>query len=322
MKPITNLSGGIHSGSHRHSKMERGQPCPHVQWPNQPLADKAVRAPDRHNGSHPYMSFAIFALMLFAPSRLSGQAPAPGLGAAPKEAPKPAASPRSEVTSKGPENSRGLQSPGEGFYFEGGNLLDFIKKLREQFGKDVVEVIDVRDESLDLRVPKMKVPHFANLRSILHLYNQASADGDGFLGKWYMSPFFPSDTGGVDPGPTTVIFFPPKPASAEGGDIQVRAFSVRGLSEERLSQLRRIIEVESDLLRNDIANGRFGRQEPSSVTGRVNVHPGSGLLVAAGGKTYVDLVATLIDGFTTTSEKARSGEAPEQPKPKEPKVAK
>src|SRR3989442_5730688 len=36
---------------------------------------------------------------------------------------------RSEVTSKGPENSRGLQSPGEGFYFEGGNLLDFIKKV-------------------------------------------------------------------------------------------------------------------------------------------------------------------------------------------------
>jgi hypothetical protein len=41
------------------------------------------------------------------------------------------------------------------------------------------------------------------------------------------------------------------------------------------------------------------RVDNDSARGEVNVHEGTGLLVAVGGKTYVELVGTLVDAFNT-----------------------
>ena len=49
----TDDPGAIQIDGHHHARMGRGQLCPRVQWPNQVLADMAVRAPDRHFISHP-----------------------------------------------------------------------------------------------------------------------------------------------------------------------------------------------------------------------------------------------------------------------------
>ena len=110
------------------------------------------------------------------------------------------------------------------------------------------------------------------------------------------------------------------------GGIQVRAFSIRGLSPDSTKALEDLIRQESRQLQQEIA---YRSGDPASAEGRVNIHQATGLLIASGGKTYVDLVSTLMDAFVTkdrvTGEALKS--APQETKPPppaqtNPKVAK
>ena len=187
------------------------------------------------------------------------------------------------------------------FQFGGGDFNQFRTKLRDEFGKDTHELIEIRGADPNrIYVPKMRIRGVSDIREVFMTYNRISQEGDGFLGKWIFSPS-QLYSAGIRTYPDTIIFLTPKGGGTEGsGGIQVRAFPIRFLSQDRLKALNEVIEKESRKLQREIAE-RSG--DPSSGEGRVTVHEGAYLLVASGGKMYVELVATLVEAFMTSLEK-------------------
>lgn len=253
------------------------------------------------------MKISVYMSLLVAGLMVGGSRQA--LGQATKEAPKPGAEAKTAVEA-------------QLFHFGGGNLNQFITKLRDQFGKEVYELIQIRGANADrIHLPKMQIrlSGIGDVREVLAIYNRISTEGDGFLGEWIYSPAMSlSLTGGFLPSKQAleaIVFLGPRAAGVDGtAGIQVRAFSVRGISEDRLKALRELIHDQSRRLQQDIAE-RSG--DVASAEGRVSVHEGTGLLVASGGKTYVELVGTLMDAFRTLQEKLSANEPPtSQPKPK------
>ena len=192
-------------------------------------------------------------------------------------------------------NAAPQESSAERFRFDGGYLHEFIKKLGDAFGTNIVQLIDVRSELSDtVRVPKMRSHN--ELRSVLRLYNEVSSEGDGFLGKWIYAPAL--GLGGNPPPPVdTIVFVPPKPA-ADADAIQVRAFSTRSLTDDHIKRIREIVEEESLRLERDIQIGRLPAQNANVAHGRLNFHENSRLLLAVGGKTYVAMVETVVEALT------------------------
>jgi len=188
------------------------------------------------------------------------------------------------------------------FRFDGGGFLDFTRKLAEQFGSNFLDVLEVRgEEAYRLQIPKMRHTYLRlpaeDWSSVLKLFNQISDEGNGFLGKWI---FTPPNAGWVVGGqlPQTLIFMPPRPVTGDAAAIQVRAFSIRGIPREALGKLTEIIEQESQRLQMDIETGRLpAGRDLFLAQGRLSLHEGSNVLVAAGGRTYVELVKSVVDAF-------------------------
>lgn len=248
-----------------------------------------------------YTGWLIVALMVSGSREASGQAT--------KEPPKAGAEAKTAVEA-------------QLFHFGGGNLNQFLTKLRDQFGKEVYELIQIRGANADrIHLPKMRIriSGIGDIREVLATYNRISTEGDGFLGEWIYSPAMSLSLGGgflpSKQALEAIVFLGPKAAGVDGtAGIQVRAFSVRGISTDRLKALRDLINEQSRRLQEDIAE-RSG--DVASAEGRVSVHEGTGLLIASGGKTYVELVGTLMDAFRTLQEKMNFNEPPSpQPKPK------
>jgi hypothetical protein len=251
-------------------------------------------------------------------------APLPAWAQATKTTTNPAAG-ATNAQPKAPQAERSFQ-------FGGGDFNQFITRLREFFGKEVLELVETRGESDRFRVPKMRIPGATDIREVFLTYNQLSREGDGFLGKWIFSPQISVSVlapAGYQPVPgvpfsrqpvkydtelNTIVFLPPKASGVEGaGGIEVRAFSVRGLSEERLKAFEEIINNESARLQREIVE-RAG--DIFSAAGRLNVHAGTHLLVASGGKMYVELVSAVMEAFPTAAEKANMMQVPAVPRGK------
>jgi hypothetical protein len=194
------------------------------------------------------------------------------------------------------------------FRFDGGFFRDFTRKLGQQFGTNFLDILDVRgEEAARLPIPKMKHKYYGqwdhiDWSRILKLYNQISEEGNGFLGKWIFTPTQPRFVGDGTVSralpPETLIFMPPQPAGGVEGAIKVRAFPIRGMPSERLKKLTEIIEQESRRMQQDIASGQLpAGQDIALAQGRLSLHEGSDLLIAVGGKAYVELVNTVVDAF-------------------------
>ena len=185
------------------------------------------------------------------------------------------------------------------FVFDGGSFYDFVGALRKTYGTNALALFESPRESQSFSVPRMRVPGpTGEFRSVLYLYNKTSEAGDWYLGKWVYLPINQYEYQNSDNSLRTLSFLPPKLATPGGGSgIAVKAFSIGNLSPDEQKSLREIVEKESSRLREYIEIGRYGRQDPSEATGRISLHEGSGLLVATGGKTYVELVASVVEAF-------------------------
>ena len=193
------------------------------------------------------------------------------------------------------------------FTFEGGNLSDFTQKLGRDYGTNVLAVLDVRGEqAYKFLIPKMKIGSSVAWSEVLKRYNSISTEGGGFLGQWIFTPMFPERQIPVAP-PETLIFVPPKPAGGESGDLLVRAFPIRGMAEQVLRKMTEVIHSEARRIQEDtIQRG----QDISQAEGRISVHEGSEVLIAVGGKTYVELVKTVVDAYMVNHPFMRPGVMP------------
>ena len=181
------------------------------------------------------------------------------------------------------------------FVFDGGTFHGFVDALTKHYGTNFTQMLDWPGNEPRIRIPKMRVGPTSWI-GVLKTYNTISEGGDGFLGKWIYSPSFSS--GNPAGLPQTLVFIPPKPAVTDGY-LQVRAFPIRGMPKVTSDKLREAIQEQAALIQR-----RHGDDNPL-IRGDVSVHEGTGLLVAVGGKTYVELVATLVDAFNTNFPYAR-----------------
>jgi hypothetical protein len=173
------------------------------------------------------------------------------------------------------------------FIFSGGSFTEFVDALAKYFGTNVTQMLDWPRNEPRIRIPRMRIDGNPRWMGVLKTYNTISEGGDGFLGKWIYSPSFSSED---PPRVQTLVFIPPKPTIPDG-ELQVHAFPIRGMPAATIEKLREAIQDQARLIQRRVDN--------DSARGEVNVHEGTGLLVAVGGKTYVELVGTLVDAFNT-----------------------
>ena len=211
----------------------------------------------------------------------------------------PAQDPSAAPPTQPKQNPASSQVSTQVFVFKGGSFYDFVGTLQKTYGTNALELFEFPRESQSFSIPRMRVPGpTGEFRNVLYLYNKTSEAGDWHLGKWVYLPINQYEYGNSDNSLRTLSFLPPKLASPGGGSgIAVKAFSIGSLSPDEQKSLRQIVEDESNRLRQYIELGLYGRQGPSEATGRISLHEGSGLLVATGGKTYVELVASVVEAF-------------------------
>ena len=215
-----------------------------------------------------------------------------------------------------------MKSPAE-FEFPGGSLADFVKAVKESFGLDLEQVGTVPHEMLySVRVPKMRLKkklhryigspkeespqvHFSE---VLDLYNHASKDGDSSLGRW--------NTQLTSDGEPSLIMLVQPSTRGESG-FSVRAFSFPQRSPDhadKLNKVRDVIQIERDRLSRFVPEGRQPGLTYADIQGEINNHTDAEIIVATGGKVFVEMASAIIQA---AKERPESTEIPIPKKPEQ-----
>ena len=111
------------------------------------------------------MKISVYTAWLIVALMVSGSREAPGQ--ATKEPAKPAPERPKTATNTTAEVEAQF------FQFGGGNLNQFITKLRDQFGKEMFELIEIRGADANrIQVPKMRVWLADGVRTVFATYNR------------------------------------------------------------------------------------------------------------------------------------------------------
>jgi hypothetical protein len=179
------------------------------------------------------------------------------------------------------------------FEWKAGPLVEFVAQIKRVFGIDLHRRADIPMEMFDVRVPSMKI-NTVRVWDVLDLYNSISDDHPE-SGKWVVKYFRGSvldPERGFISEPHAVFLVPPKQTEQEDA-LSVQAFSLRDMPEPEQNQLLVLIHMEGDRLKIQTEKGI----KASLVRGDVHFHKETGICVATGGKTYVEMVGSLIDAF-------------------------
>lgn len=186
------------------------------------------------------------------------------------------------------------------FETKSSSFSGFLDALKKAFGYDLSEHADIPRENMDsARVPALRI-RTQNVWDVLNLYNSVSENYGG-MGKWFVKwEHLPGPDPKMDSTPAAIFLVPPQ-TNVEPA-ISVRAFSVRKLSAKAQKLLVETIEIEQARLEAEVRSGTFGPQQQFAVRGRIRLHENTAILVATGGKTYVELVETLINAVRESDE--------------------
>ena len=188
----------------------------------------------------------------------------------------------------------------------------FLDQIKTNFGFDLRASADIPEQMLQVRVPSMKIKTW-RVWDVLYLYNQISNDYPG-IGRWALVRH---GQGTInlnqlpDSPPDAILLIPPKQTDLEEA-LSVRAFTLRDIPGEEQRQLFDLIDVEGRNLKLETEKGI----KASLLRGDVHFHTETGICVATGGKTYVEMVGSLIDAFRSGR---RGGSLPYTTKPQDKK---
>jgi hypothetical protein len=177
------------------------------------------------------------------------------------------------------------------FEWKSGPLLVFVGQIKEVFGIDLNQRADIPGEMHYRRVPSMKIKT-TEVWQVLNLYNSISMDYPE-LGRWAIKWWPSRGSPDSDDTPSAILLIPSKPTNTEESS-SIRAFTVRDIPGPEQEQLFKLIDAETDRLQK-IEAERGGKS--SLLRGDVHFHKETGICVATGGKTYVEMVGSLIDAF-------------------------
>ena len=190
------------------------------------------------------------------------------------------------------------------FEWKSGSLHEFLSQIKNVFGIDLNQRADIPGEMRYTSVPSMKITT-ANVWQVIDLYNSISDDYPG-LGKWVVKRLGMVN-GLQNPDPRlrepSAIFLVPSTKTDKEDSLSVRAFTLRDIPDLEQNQLFKLINLEGDRLKLETEKGI----KASLLRGDVHFHKETGICVATGGKTYVEMVGSLIDAFR---EGRHTGSAP------------
>lgn len=194
------------------------------------------------------------------------------------------------------------------FEWKRASLAEFLDHIKKAFGYDLRAHADIPDEMLHHKrvvvVPSMKV-ETARVWDVLDLYNSISKDYPE-LGSWVVNWTGVKTAGSDQPlrpgmvpsdplsGPTALYLVAPQQTDTEDS-LSVRAFTLRGIPGPEQELLFKLIDVEKGRLQDRLQKFELDRRAKTSLD--VHFHKETGILVATGGKAYVEMVGSLIDAF-------------------------
>jgi hypothetical protein len=208
-----------------------------------------------------------------------------------------------------------IKYPSE-FQFDGGSLTSFIDAVKSSFGIDLKKVATVPESMYGVRVPKLRLKAEGeayraplSLSQLLSLYNSVSDKGDSSLGRWIMEAF----DGG---GPQTILLVPSGPRAESSFAVRAFVFPSSNTQEANriVSVLQETITTQRDMLQR--GNRYFGLTD-ADLRGGVSFHTEAGILVASGGKIYVEMASSIIEAYKEKMSRAEVP-IPGKPKPDQP----
>ncbi|PYK58532.1 MAG: hypothetical protein DME21_15515 [Verrucomicrobia bacterium] len=203
------------------------------------------------------------------------------------------------------------------FEWKSGYLNEFLTQIKKVFGIDLNQRADIPGEMRYRRVPSMKIKT-ANVLEVIDLYNSISDDHPE-SGKWVVKHARNNrvidELGLLISEPNAIFLVPSKQSDSEDSSY-VRAFTLRDIPGPEQEQLFRLIEVEQGRLQKLEAERGV---KPSLLRGDVHFHKETGICVATGGRTYVEMVGSLIDAFREGRQLPGRAARPYAPKPQDEK---
>ncbi len=216
-----------------------------------------------------------------------------------------AAPPATAIPTNQPAASGVLASPVV-FEWKSGSLHEFLSQIKNVFGIDLFQRAEIPGELRYARVPAMKILT-AKVWDVLDLYNSISDDYPG-IGKWVVKRL---ENRGFRIAEPNAIFLVPFRQKNTEESFSVRAFTLRDIKGQEQKQLFELINVERERLRNLAAEGGIN---PALIKGDVHFHEDTGICVATGGKTYVEMVGSLIDAFRSGRDRGPYSAKPQDQK--------
>jgi hypothetical protein len=204
-----------------------------------------------------------------------------------------------------------LKRPAE-FQFDGGNLADFVKAVKESFGIDLQQAGTVPYTMLySVRVPKMRLTEGRvpgnnpdaraklSFVKVLDLYNQVSRDGDPSMGRWFQR--FTDDG-----EPSLIMLVPPQGTGASTFSVRAFSFPQKNSAQTKgLQTIQELIAIERDRLAQVIEQGQQPGLTLADIQGEVNNHASAGIIVAKGGRVFVEMASAIIQALI---DQARNGD--------------
>jgi hypothetical protein len=185
----------------------------------------------------------------------------------------------------------------EMFQFAGGTLSQFIEQLNKDFGVNVWEraTIEVPRQT---RIPKMRLSSLSQRRGlpgILTAYNSLAQNGFRAIGTWHWE--------GFNPGGLPEILTLTRPAGGDKEAIRVRAFSLKGFSEEDRKNIEQAISEATELLHELRRNSGMTEE---SVPGTLHFNKPTGLLLAIGPESFLGAAEEIVKEYRSQSERSPS----------------
>jgi hypothetical protein len=200
------------------------------------------------------------------------------------------------------------------FQFNGGSLSAFINAVRTAFGVDLNEAATVPQPMYLIQVPKLRLKvegkqNPLTVRDILHLYNNVSEKGDASLGRWIIEP-----SAGE---PQTILLVATGPRAESSFAVRAFSFPFMGQDATRIVEiLQQTVITQRDILR---ANENFAGLSDADLRGGLDYHKTAGILVASGGKVYVEMATSIIQAYKEKIDREGNNFVlPDKPKSEQP----
>lgn len=166
------------------------------------------------------------------------------------------------------------------FTFQGGSLAEWIDQLNKAYKVDLHHLGDIDSAATrQVRVPKMRL-NTMSYWDVLQSYNGLAMLGAEGLGKWVLIG---------PPQQPQLIGYQPS-ADRPDSKVKVKAFYIN-LAPKKFEELYQIVQQTSDEARHRNAG------KGSNQGGNLGLHSESGIVVAIGDESYLEIVSEIVNAF-------------------------